>query len=196
MFVSFLVYVAAHQLQQPFHIRLSRLEIVAVAPVQVKVALTEQPPQRVGAYAVHPRRQRGIGLRKVERPLHGVVMSENRQYGHQFRVQIAHPYEAVALDSVPNILLHTLLNGIGAGVPDVDEHRVVAHKRAQPRRVLIARDGPYRPQIVANSRILHFDIGKAETRVARLRGAEPWHRQYEIAHGVVVCRPALPAIGR
>ena len=50
--------------------------------------------------------------------------------GHHLGVHIAHPHQAVALDAVPQVLLHIDVGGVGGGVPDAGQLLVATLARA------------------------------------------------------------------
>ena len=53
------------------------------------------------------------------------MVAEHRSYGHDFRMHVADPYEAVPLDAVPEIVLHVEVDGVGSGFPDLVDPFIV-----------------------------------------------------------------------
>ena len=94
--------------------------------VQPQVLLDEHPPHRVGADAVHPLGQGGLSADEVEAGGDEVEVAPDGRDGAGFRVHVADPDQAVALDAIPEIVLHVEVDGVGADLPDVVEPLIIA----------------------------------------------------------------------
>ena len=83
----------------------------------------------------------GVTSRVKSRLLrHDVVKAEHAVDHADFRVHVAQPDEAVALDAVPEVILHVEVHGVGAGLPDLVEPLVGALERADIRNVAQGQD--------------------------------------------------------
>ena len=95
-----------HEPHRAFEIRSILFEIFFIAVLHVIIVQNDKPPTGIGRNAVHPLRQRRMRRDIIERTLHGAVRAEQTANARRFGVHVADPYKAIALNAVPNIILH------------------------------------------------------------------------------------------
>ena len=108
-------------------------------------------------------------------------------------MQVPDPDQPVALHAVPQVLLHTEVDGVGAGRPDAVEAFVARTERSYIRYVAVLEYGFDLFEMQFAVIVQQVDAREAETRIAALHGPEPRQREREIAHGMVV-RSAVRAV--
>ena len=106
-------------------------------------------------------------------------------------MQVADPYQAVTLHTVPNVLLHVEVYGIGSRHPNVVQAFVVRLERTEVRDVAIAEGGTEFLEVEFHIGLFQVDAHKAESRIADFGRAQPRQHQLEIADGMVVGRSVL-----
>ena len=132
--------------------------------------------------------------RQVERARHDLVEAEHGVDGADLRVHVADPDEPVALDAVPEILLHVEMDRVGADLPDAVEPLVVAPERADVGNVADLEHRAHLAQFhghVAGRRVV--DAHEAKAARADHLLAQPRQRDDLVAHGVVVLRVLFAA---
>ena len=137
VFTAFGVHLAHQDLHQVAEVLLLLFQVIQVAAVHVVVAVDQHPPQRIGAHAVHPARQRGFVAGEVQAARKRLVVAEYGQRGTHFGMQVAEPYQAVALRGLYEIFLQVQVQRVGAGRPDAVHARIVRTERAEVRDVAV-----------------------------------------------------------
>ena len=112
-------------------------------------------------------------------------------YGHYLGVHIAHPNQTVALDSVPQILLHIEMYGAGSRLPNLIQTLVVALECAAIFQVAHNRYGTHLFEMQLAVVVQKVDANKAEPRVTQLYLSQPRQSGLKVAYGVVVCGAIL-----
>ena len=148
--------------------------------------MDEQPPDGVRADTVHPLGHRRHVANQVKALGDDFVIPEHSADGHHLRMKVANPHQAVALHTIPNVLLHVEVYGIRPRHPNVVQALVVRTKRATVRNVAIAESGPHLLDEQIGIGLLHIDTHKAEARVTYLGHPQPWNHDVLIADGMVV----------
>ena len=153
--------------------------------------MNEQPPDGIGTDSVHPVGH-GSGIANQVQTLgDDFIVSEHGVYRHEFGMQVANPYQAVALHTVPNIFLHIEVYGIGSRHPNVVQALVVRLERTEVRDVAIAEGGTHLLQHQHRIRLFQIDAHETESRIADFGHTQPRQHQLEIADGMVVGRSVL-----
>jgi hypothetical protein len=101
-------------------------------------------------------------------------------------VHIADPHQAVALDAVPEIVLHVQMDRAHAGLPDLIESGVAGGKRPEHFDRALQRNGADAPQFHHGPGLAKVDPHEAEPRVAEFRRTHPRQAHDRIVHGVIV----------
>ena len=160
---------AGRHIEQRIHIRLLLAQVVEVSGIHIIIVMDQSPPERIGANTVHPTRQRRLVAGLVERLFHHLVVAENRQHRTELRMCIAHPNEPVALDPVPQVILHIEVYGISSRHPNAVEARITRAERAQVRNIPV---GKFSANLLYGYHHIVFqqvDPHETESRIAGLR---------------------------
>ena len=80
-----------HAWEEDFQVVALLAQVVEIAVEPVPVLMEEDPPQRVGADAVHPIGGRGVVADEVEAFRDDLVVAEDRADHGDFRVHVAEP---------------------------------------------------------------------------------------------------------
>ena len=179
------VHIGHNGMEERRQIFLLRLEVFHIPVPFVQMVLDDDPPEGVGADAVHPVRRGGLVPDIIEALPDHFLIAENSPHGHHLGMHVADPDEPVALHAIPQIVLHAQMHRIGTRLPNLVQTLVTAAETAQIRNVPVSGNGPHRHQV----HILPFNEvqpGEAETAVPILRTAQPGHGNFEIPDGVVV----------
>ena len=83
-------------------------------------------------------------------------------------MHIAHPDQPVALDTIPQILLHIEVDRVGSGLPDLVQPFVVATERTPVGNVPEGRNGPHLLQVQFDGILQQVDTYKAEAGITHL----------------------------
>ena len=158
-----------------------------VAVVHVPVVVDDEVPHAVGAHSVEPVVGQGILLAgQIQCGIDALVASEDVGNGAGFGVKVAQPDEAVALDAVPNIVLHVQMDGIGAGCPNGVQALVVTLERALIGDVAVAEDGVDLLEVDGHVGCEQVNAHEAVSGVANLDAAVIRNGQFHVSHSVVV----------
>ena len=101
------------------------------------------------------------------------MVAEHGVHRHHLGVHIPYPDKAVPLDAVPKIFLHTQMNRVGSGLPDLVQPLVAAAELPDVRDVTVAGDCPDRYQQCLRVLTEQVQTHKAEAGVAIFNGPEP-----------------------
>jgi hypothetical protein len=107
-------------------------------------------------------------------------------------MHVPDPHQPVALDTVPEIILHVQVDGVRACVPYPVEPLVAAAKCPLVLDISIEKDRPDAFELDETVGILEVDTNETKTRVADLGGSEPGQQAALIADRMVVGRVLLP----
>ena len=193
---------AAHAVDREVYLVYELGDIVAVALQQRSVGMVHPPvvlydeiPERIGGHVVEPAGQRKLTAGEVERPRHHVGVAEDGVDGGHLGVHVAYPHQAVALDAVPEKLLHAQLYGVGSCEPDGVEPAVAATERTHVGEVAIAEDGGSLLDGYGDAGAQQVDAHKSEARVAYLHLSVARYLDHDVALGVVVGGIAHAGLG-
>jgi hypothetical protein len=99
-------------------------QIIQIAAVTVEVGLTGNPERRVASNGVDVTLHRRCADDVSHSWLHQTAVGEDAADDATGYVEIAHPASTVALDAVPDALLHAEVRSVCAGLPDAVEQWV------------------------------------------------------------------------
>ena len=182
---------AGRHIEQRIHIRLLLAQVVEVSGIHIIIVMDQSPPERIGANTVHPTRQRRLVAGLVERLFHHLVVAENRQHRTELRMCIAHPNEPVALDPVPQVVLHIEVYGISSRHPNAVEARIARAERAQVRNIPV---GKFSANLLYGHHHIVYqqvDPHETESRIAGFAHTVPRQVHHIVAHRMVVRRTAF-----
>ena len=165
-------------------------QVLAVAKVHEMIVLGDDPPHGVRGDVVHPLARRRVGGDKIQTAANDRLIAEHGLDAGDLRVQIAHPHEAVALDAVPDILLHVEVDGVGGDIPYALEQRVAAMEAAQIGHVQIDKHGFGRLQ-------RHSDVFREQVYAheAKARLADGVHAQRVYIYLQIAPRVVVGGVG-
>ncbi len=103
---------------EPLHIRKLFFQIFRIAKLHEIIMLNDDPPHGIGWDIIHPRAVRRFGNNIVQTVANDLLVAEHGLNGCDFRMQISDPDQTVALDAIPDILLHIQMHRIRTNVPD------------------------------------------------------------------------------
>ena len=181
-----LVHEGGQQGQQAPEVVSLLLQVGLVTEGAVPIAVDQEPPDGVGRDAVHPRAHGGLIADHVQGAGDDLVVAEGGQDGVDLGVHITDPDQTVALDAVPQVLLHIDVGGVGGGVPDAGQLLVGAFEGALVVQIQIVEhtlDGLEGHHGVIVDQ-LHADEPLA--RLVGLVGGVEAHIHDAIADGVIV----------
>ena len=112
-------------------------QIRPVAELHIVIMLNDDPPHGIGRDIVHPLIGRCLRRYQIQTVTDDLLVAEDGLDGREFWVQISDPYQPVALDAVPDILLHIKMDGISAGLPDPVQKRVAAGEASEIRNIAV-----------------------------------------------------------
>ena len=192
-FHTFFVHAGKQLTQETGQIRLLLLQVVQIAVDAVPVIVDQQPPDGVGADAVHPGTQRCFIADQIQTARHHPVIAENRIDGHCFRMHVADPDQSVAFETVPHVVLHIQLDCVGARLPDLVQAFIIGHEGTQVGQIVEQENGT--GELKAHRAVGLYQIytRKAVTGVADLCRTQPGNQSGLIADGVVIGRVFIAA---
>ena len=103
--------------EEPGNVFVLLLQIVQIPRIIIKVTLDNAPPHGVGTNAVHPFIGTGAVAREIQTLPNNVLAAEYRIDGHHLRMHVPNPYQAVAFDAIPDIVLHVEMYGVCSSLP-------------------------------------------------------------------------------
>ncbi len=118
------VEVLVHELEQADDAVVHGCDEFFAAAVQVVVLELREPVGRVAGNAVDMRLDGQRADEASERVFNEELVAEDVVDHASADVGVAHPAAAIALGSVPDVVLHAEVTGVGAGFPDAVEERV------------------------------------------------------------------------
>ena len=171
------------------------LEIGSVAPMHPQLLVDQHPPHRIARDPVHPLGHRRGITRQIERFWHDVVMAKDSFDRAKLRMHVADPHEAIALDAVPEVVLHAEVNGVGPHFPHPVEPRIARAKGADPGQIA---DTELRPHLREHHRLPGVDRvdphKPKSARADRLR-PQPGKRDDGIADRMIVLGVPVAEVG-
>src|SRR3546814_1076369 len=99
-------------------VRLLLPEISQIPMMHIPIVVQNNPPHRVCTDAAHPSRQWRHVPGQVQAFRHHLVVPEYGIYRGYFGMQVTHPNQSVALDAVPEIVLHIEVYRIRPRLPN------------------------------------------------------------------------------
>ena len=130
--IGFLVilYILHHRMQERRHVLLLFLQVGFVSIPLIQMVLQDDPPERIGADAVHPVRGGRLVPNIVQALADDLLVAEHRIHGDDLGMHVPDPDQPVTLDAVPQVVLHAQMHGIGPRLPDLVQALVAALERA------------------------------------------------------------------
>lgn len=103
---------------------------------------------------------------------HRFIKPEDRIDRPDFRMHVAHPGHAVALDPVPQILLHIQMHGVCPGLPNLVQARVIAGESTPVLKRSYLATGPDGDDRSFSAGFSQADIDKTKTGIANVAAAQ------------------------
>src|SRR4030042_6141211 len=143
IFPSFIIHFRHKKFQQSCQVELLIFQVGKHTLIKIPVVLHDDPPHRVSAYAIHPAWKGGIITAKVKAFRYDVMVTKDSIDGHHLGMHIPHPYHAVPLDAVPQVILHVQVNGVSTRKPYPVEECIAAPERTKIGDITYYSHGPY-----------------------------------------------------
>ncbi len=162
------------------------LEIFEIAGVVVPFAVDQDPPHGVGTDPVHPSGQGCFLADQIETGGNDVIGTEDGEDGHGFGVHIADPDQAIAFDTIPEVVLHVEMDGIGAGLPDLVEAVVIALEGTQVFERAVEEYGADGFELNKAVFVKQVDTDKTKASITYFAGTQPGNQTGLVTDGMVI----------
>ena len=163
------------------------MQKLCAAGIKIPIPYYYQPPKGIGRHIVHPAGQRCGFLNVFKRFFHQRYAAEDRAHRKHFGVHIPHPYKAVALDSVPYVILQAKPAGVRRSVINFVQRFIAAGEAPDIRNIAVNRNRRYRPYRKARSLAVQTQAYKTEARFVKGHITVGRKQSIGASHRMVVC---------
>ena len=162
------------------------LKEVQVSKVLIPIVLNNQVPHRISTHPVHPLWKRPLPTSQVHACIETLLVTENGADRACLGMHITQPDQTVALDTIPNILLHIEMHGVGPRHPDLIQPIVRTLERAQVRDIAIAEDSRGLLQVYHHIRVEKVETDKTEARATQLYLPIEWNSHHHVTDSMII----------